>query len=162
MIMKKFEFNESYKFENYSGINEVYCDSKTFLNKLGLMLLMVVHFISIINVVYTFINVIPPPKFTSRDSEDLFIAIFGFIVFFIPTILLLLKVVNFKFYINNNNVIYKNWIGKEKNYFTSEIKKVYLRKGNHHTYITIEFNDTVIDIAAGDRNFQTLKKFLGL
>lgn len=131
MILQEFEFDKSYKFENHSGINEVFCDKKTFLNKLVLILLILAVLLAIFNVIVTSLSIMRPSKFNLWDSEDLFIAIFGLIVFLIPTMLLLLKVINFKFYINNEKVEYKDWLGRKASYFTTDIKKVYI-----HTHRT--------------------------
>ena len=162
MILQKFEFDKSYKFENYSGINEVFCDKKTLLNKLALILLILVVLLARFNVIATFIAIITPSEFNLWDSEDLFIAIFGLIIFLIPTMLLFLNVINFKFYINNKNVSYKNWLGRKFSYSTTDIKKVYLHRSRKAKYITIEFNDTEeISISAGDKNFKKLKDFFG-
>lgn len=128
MILQKFEFDKSYKFENYSGINEVFCDKKTILNKLALILFSIVVLLQIFNVIATVIAIIAPSEFNLHDSEDLFVAIFGLIVFIVPTIFLFLNIINFKFYINNKNVSYKDWLGRKGSYFTSDIKKVYLHK----------------------------------
>lgn len=164
MIIKKFEFDKSYKFENYSGITGVLCDSKTFLNKLALVLLILPTLLIIFCVIVIFIDILTYSGSNSYDSEEPFMEIFfGFIMLVIPTIILLLKVVNFKFYINDEIVIYRNWLRREKSYSTSDIERVYLTKGRNSRYINVEFNDAErVSISAGDRNFENLKIFFGL
>ena len=126
MILEKFEFDKTYKFENYSGIKEVCCDGKTFLNKLALALLIFMVTMLIFNVIMRIIT--PPSEYISTQSHlnNLYEAIFGLILFSIPTILLSLKVFNFRFYINSKDVICKDWMGRKRNYSTSDIKKIYL------------------------------------
>ena len=165
--MQKFEFSKSYKFKNYSEIDEVLCDSKTFLNKLSLILLILVVLVSIFNLIIMLIDIIRANnlhlKYNMYDSEDVFIGIFALILFSIPTIFLFLRVVNFKFYINGTNVICKDWLGRERRYSTTDIKEIRLcinREGKR--YIVVKFNDAEnISISGGDRNFKYLRMFFG-
>jgi hypothetical protein len=79
-----------------------------------------------------------------------------------PAVYYILKIVNFKFYINNENVNYKNIFGKTFSYSLTEILKAeFFASTGASDCIVIKFTDKRnVKISSTDRNFRMLKGFL--
>ena len=166
MIIKKLEFDESHKFENNSTIKEVFCNNRNRFNILSLVILI----FSVVCCILGGINLINSSEkyiLENKYIQNLCIVIIPFIIFFTTTMVVLLKLINYRFYINNNEIVFKDWKGRSGNYLTNDIKKVTLhRLHSRYTtrmYIRIEFNDNKkITISSLDNNFFRLKEFFGL
>ena len=84
------------------------------------------------------------------------------IIFLIPLLYLILKIINFKFCIENNKIIYRNIFGKEIIYNISDIKNINKIEDIEtvKSIILVMNNNKVIRINFLDRNFDELKSYL--
>lgn len=84
------------------------------------------------------------------------------LLFIFPIIYLTLKICNFKFYIFDEKIIYKNIKGRELNYIMTDIKNANYYGNNHgYNFIVIKFyDDKRVIISSYDRNYDVLKKCL--
>ena len=162
-IKKEFKFSFIRDDNIYDDIKEVYCDSRSLLNKFMLLLTIVFaitvgYFIGKI-FYFNFIDDRLSYNFTNIMS------VLGVLLLITsPAIYYILKIVNFNFYINNKKVNYKNIIGKTFSYSITEILKAEffasIGEGTVDS-IVIKFTDKrKVIISSTDRNFRMLKRFL--
>lgn len=146
---------------NHNNINEVYCDSKTLFNKIML-------FISILFfVVMSYYNVKMfyhdfAYKTFNYSFANIISILFIILVSISPTVYYILKIKNFKIYIDNEKLNYRNIFGKTFSYPLTEILKVkYLPSGGDSDSMIISFSDKrILMISSTNRNFELLKLFL--
>lgn len=156
-IKKGFKFSFVKVENNHADIKEVYCDSKSLFNKF--MLLLTIIFAVTIGKMFYFDLV------DSRFSYNFtnIMSVLGVLLLIVsPAIYYILKIINFKFYIDNEKVNFKNIFGKTFSYSTNEILKAkFFTSGEGVDSIVIKFTDkrTVI-LSSTDRNFEILKSFL--
>ena len=152
---------------NYNNIREVYCDSKTLFNKIMLFLsilaFILINYYLVKSLYYDFSNKSLIYNF-SEIIGTLIIMSPIIILSISPTVYYILKLKNFKFYINNETLNYKNIFGKSFSYPISEILEVkyfpYIGESTLDT-IAIKFSDKrKVKITSSDRNFELLKSFL--
>ncbi len=147
----------------YNNIKEVCCDSKSSFNKImlfGAILFAIVIFYFIGKTIYfDHINGGLNWKFTN------IISIFCILLLSIsPTIFCTFRIVNFRFYIDDEKLTYKNILGKKYSYkITDIVQAKYLSSVGESTVdsIVIKLTDKKkIKISTTDRNFDLLKCFL--
>lgn len=163
IIKKEFKFSFIKDKTNYEDIQEVYCDSKSLTNKIMLILtslfaIVVGYFIGKI-FYFDFID-----KRLSYNFTNI-ISVLGVLLLTIsPAIYYILKMKNFKFYIDNEKINYKNILGKRFSYSLTEILKAdFFTSIGEETVdsIVIRFTDKrKIRLSSTDRNFKLLKSFL--
>lgn len=148
---------------NYNNIKEIYCDSKSLFNKsmlfLSVLFAVVIGYFIGKTIYFDFINKRLNYNFTN------IISILGILLLTIsPAIYYIFKMINFKFYINNEKLNYKNILGKTFSYPLTEILKAeYFASIGESTVdsIVIKFVDKrKVKISSTDRNFELLKPFL--
>lgn len=162
-IKKEFNFSFIKDETNCEDILEVYCDSKSLFNKI--MLILTILFAVVVGYFigkmfyFDFVN-----KRLSYNFTNI-LSILGVLLLTIsPAICYTLKMKNFKFYIDNEKVNYKNFFGKTFSYSLTEILKAEffasIGEGTVDS-IVIKFTDKrKVKISSTDRNFRLLKSFL--
>ena len=128
---------------NYNNIKEIYCDSKSLFNKsmlfLSVLFAVVIGYFIGKTIYFDFINKRLNYNFTN------IISLLGILLLTIsPAIYYIFKMINFKFYINNEKINYKNIFGKTFSYPLTEILKA-------------EYFASIGE--STDRNFELLRPF---
>ena len=162
-IKKEFTFSFIKNENIYDDIKEVHCDSKSLFNIF--MLLFTIIFALTIGyyIGQTFYFDFVDNRLSFNFTNIMFVL--GILLLIVsPAVYYILKIINFKFYINNENVNYKNIFGKTFSYSLTEILKAKFfassGKGTSDC-IVIKFTDKRnVKISSTDRNFRMLKGFL--
>ena len=162
-IKKEFKFSFIRDDNTYDDIKEVYCDSKSLFNKFMLLLTIVFA----ITVGYFIGKIFYFDLIDNRLSYNFtnIMSVLGVLLLVVsPAIYYILKIINFKFYIDNEKVNYKNFFGKIFSYSPNEILKAEffasIGEGTVDS-IVIKFTDKrKVKISSTDRNFRILKSFL--
>lgn len=148
---------------NYNDIKEIYCDSKSFFNKsmlfMSLLFAILIGYFLGKTIYFDFIDKRLNFNFTN------IISILGILLLALsPVIYYIFKMINFKFYINDEKINYKNIFEKTFSYSLTEILKAeYFASVDESIVdsIVIKFIDKrKVKISSTDRNFELLKSFL--
>ena len=162
-IIKEFKFSFIKNENIYDDIKEVHCDSKSLFNKFMLLFTNIFALTIGCYIGQTFYFDFVDNRLSFNFTNIMFVL--GILLLIVsPAVYYILKIINFKFYINNENVNYKNIFGKTFSYSLTEILKAefFSSTGTGTSdCIVIKFTDKRnVKLLSTDRNFRMLKGFL--
>ena len=160
-IIKEFKFSFIKNENIYDDIKEVHCDSKSLFNKFMLLFTNIFALTIGCYIGQTFYFDFVDNRLSFNFTNIMFVL--GILLLIVsPAVYYILKIINFKFYINNENVNYKNIFGKTFSYSLTEILKAeFFASTGASDCIVIKFTDKRnVKLLSTDRNFRMLKGFL--
>ena len=137
--------------------NKIVCDGKSIMN----IFMFIVCFSASIILTYMLIKYEIRTLNSTLGLINLILTIVFVLFIFLSMIYLLLKILNFSFYINNDQVIYNDIWKKKHSYCINDIKDSKQFFSGKKTGIIITMNDDItIRVVDLDRNYRHLRKYL--